>query len=265
MLDKLVAVGIYILISSLVLTIFNKLFDSIIKRNENIHLRFLKSLLNVIFILILGYALLSQFESTKDFSKTIMQSGTLLIALVTFAAQQVLSNVISGIVISFVKPFNIGDKITLLNGSTSIITGIVMDLNTRHVSIKTSDGKVALIANSLVDSYVCINENTLDNNGYPFAIECSYDSNIDLAIELMQKEIYKHPLTLANSLEDVNVTCSRLTPNGFELKSVIFTEDISSNFKACSDLRISVFKVWKENGIELPYQTITISGGSYNE
>ena len=261
MLDRLILIIIYIVVSSLVITVINKILEKFIKKSENIHLRFFKSLVSVVIVLVSGYILLSQFEATKDISKTIMQSGTLLIALVTFAAQQVLSNVISGIVISFVKPFNIGDKVTLLNGATPVITGVVIDLNTRHVSIKTSDGKVAIIANSLVDSYVCINENTLDNNGFPFSIECSYNSDVDLAINLMRNEIYNHPLVLANSLDDINITCSKLTANGFELKSIIFTEDISSNFRACSDLRLSIFKVWKENNIELPYQTYTILEG----
>lgn len=259
--NKFILTVCYILIGSLSLLIFNKLYSKLLSKNNNIHLKFFKSLLNVILVFIIIYTYLGQFEATKDISKTLMQSGTLLIALVTFAAQQVLSNIVSGIVISFVKPFNIGDKITILNGSSPIISGIVTDLNTRHVSIKTSDGKVALVANSLIDSYVCVNENTLDNNGYPFAIECSYNSDVNLAIDLMRKEIYNHPLTISNSLDDVNITCSQLTVNGFELKSIIFTEDIPSNFKACSDLRISIFKVWKENGIDIPYQVVEVING----
>ena len=34
--------------------------------------------------------------------------------------------------------------------------------------------------------------------------------------------------------------------------------DLSENFTACSQLRIAIYKKWKENGISMPYQTITI-------
>lgn len=245
--------------------LINVIFNKILKRSNNIHLKFLKSLTSVVVFIILLYIYLSQFDITKDISKTLMQSGTLLIALVTFAAQQVLSNVISGIVISATKPFDVGDKITLLSGATPVVTGVVMDINTRHTSIKMADGKVALIANSLVDNYVCINENTLDNNGYPLVMECTFDSDVDLAIKLMQSEIDNHPLVIKTGLNQANVTCSNINADGFELKAIVFTENIANNIRACSDLRVSIFKVWKENGIELPYKTITVLGGSLDD
>lgn len=259
--NKLLYTALFVLLVVVTLVVVNFVFDKILKRSNNIHLKFLKSLSTGIVVVILAYVYLAQFDITKDISKTLMQSGTLLVALVTFAAQQVLSNVISGIVISATKPFDVGDKITLLSSSTPVATGIVMDINTRHISIKMADGKVALIANSVVDSYVCINENTLDNNGYPLVMECSFDSDVNLAMELMQKELESHPLVLSTELLQSHTTCSRLTPNGFELKVIVFTENIADNMKACSDLRISIYKVWKENGIEIPYNTVTVQRG----
>jgi small-conductance mechanosensitive channel len=259
--ERLVNIALFILFGAVSVFIINKIFAGILKKNNNIHLKFLKSLSNSILIVVVIYVYLSQFDATKSISKTIMQSGTLLIALVTFAAQKVLGNVISGIDITLTKPFDVGDKISLLNGSTPVCTGVVMDINTRHTSIKMTDGKVAIITNSLIDSYICINENVLDKNGYPLVMECTFDSDVDLAKQLMQEEIDKHPLTLTTGLNQANVTCSGITANGFELKAIVFTENIANNVRACSDLRVSIFKVWKENNIELPYETITIQGG----
>lgn len=242
-------------------TIIKYSFKLIFRNKKTISIRFLKSLLLVVGLTIIIYSYLCQFDGTREISKTLLQSGSLIIALATFSCQQVLGNVISGIVISSTKPFDIGDKITLSSGGSPVVTGVVMDINTRHVSIKMTDGKVALIANSLVDNYVCVNENTLDNNGYPFALECTYDSDVDLAMKLMREEIDKHPLTIETDLLQTNVTCSSLNANGFELKAIIFTRTIADSMKACSDLRISIYKVWKANNIELPYNTVTILEG----
>lgn len=260
MINRVVSTLVFIIICSCIMFLINMTFNKILKRSNNIHLKFLKSFSNVVAAIIFIYIYLSQFDITKDISKTLMQSGTLLIALVTFAAQQVLGNIISGIVISASKPFDVGDKITLLNGATPVVTGVVMDINTRHTSIKMADGKVALVTNSLIDNYVCINENTLDNNGYPLVMECTFDSDVELAMKLMQKEIDSHPLVINTSLNQATVTCSSVNPDGFELKAIVFTENISDNMKACSDLRISIFKVWEINGISVPYKTLTIKG-----
>lgn len=250
-----------IVLATIYYTIIKYTFKFIYRNKKSISIRFFKSLLLVIGLTVIVYSYLCQFDATREISKTLLQSGSLIIALATFSCQQVLSNVISGIVISSSKPFDIGDKITLSNGGSPIVTGVVMDINTRHVSIKMADGKVALIANSLVDNYVCINENTLENNGYPFALECTYNSDVGLAMKLMKEQIDAHPLTIETDLLQTNVTCSSLNANGFELKAIIFTKTIADSMKACSDLRVSIFKVWKENGIELPYNTITILRG----
>ena len=247
-----------IVLATIYYTIIKYTFKFIYRNKNSISIRFFKSLLLVIGLTVIVYSYLCQFDATREISKTLLQSGSLIIALATFSCQQVLSNGISGIVISSSKPFDIGDKITLSNGGSPIVTGVVMDINTRHVSIKMADGKVALIANSLVDNYVCINENTLENNGYPFALECTYNSDVGLAMKLMKEQIDAHPLTIETDLLQTNVTCSSLNANGFELKAIIFTKTIADSMKACSDLRVSIFKVWKENGIELPYNTITI-------
>ena len=250
-----------IVLATIYYIIIKYAFKFIYRNKKSISIRFFKSLLLVIGLTVIVYSYLCQFDATREISKTLLQSGSLNIALATFSCQQVLSNVISGIVISSSKPFDIGDKITLSNGGSPIVTGVVMDINTRHVSIKMADGKVALIANSLVDNYVCINENTLENNGYPFALECTYNSDVGLAMKLMKEQIDAHPLTIETDLLQTNITCSSLNANGFELKAIIFTKTIADSMKACSDLRVSIFKVWKENGIELPYNTITILRG----
>lgn len=260
MLEKVITTVVFIVLGVVSVVLINIIFNKILSRNDKIHLKFLKSFTSGLVTVIFTYIYLSQFDITKDIGKTLMQSGTLLIAIATFAAQRVLSNIISGIVIASTKPFDVGDKISLLDGATLVVTGVVIDINTRHTSVKTSDGKVALIANSLVDNYVCINENTLENNGYPLVLECSFDSDVTLAISIMQQEIDNHPLVINTGLNQATVTCSGVNPDGFELKAIVFTENIADNIKACSDLRVSIFKEWQKANIQIPYKTITVTG-----
>ena len=42
------------------------------------------------------------------------------------------------------------------------------------------------------------------------------------------------------------------------LKTSVWTKTLDDNFKACSDLRMSLVKEFSESDITIPYQTITI-------
>ena len=86
LLKILLFIGIGILLNRLVGLIFLVME----KRNKSVHLRFTKSVVNVVFAVILFYSLLQQFEVTRDISKALLQSGSLMVAIATFAAQQAL-------------------------------------------------------------------------------------------------------------------------------------------------------------------------------
>ena len=257
--EKILFYIIYWGITSLIVFIVKKLFDGTYERKKSTSIKFLKSLSEVVIITIATFFFLAQFDATKDISKTILQSSSLIIALVTFSCQKVLNNVVAGIVLSSCKPFNIGDKITILSGATPIATGVVIDMTTRHTTIKMVDGKCVLVPNGVIDECSIINDNTLEDNGYPLVLECTYDSDINLAIQIMEEEILKNPLTINdNDKYLTSITCSNLNPNGFELKGIVWSNNVADNFKACSELRISIYYAWKKRGIEVPYNTITV-------
>lgn len=235
-------------------------FRLLTKVKTNITIKFVKGIIEYTGIVVLIFVYLQHNDSTKSLGTTLFQSSALLVAVLTFSAQKVLGNIISGISISFSKPFDIGEKIQLRSTSGSIvIDGYILDIKLRHTAIKQVDGKVCLIPNSVIDELVVVNNNALENNGYPFFMVCSFDSDVELAIRIMQETIDKHYLTIQTGDFASNVICSELTDDGFKLKAVVWTKSIADNFKACSDLRIQVFQNWKEQGIEVPYKTITLT------
>ena len=78
----------------------HRFFNRLLRNNPQIHLRFLRSFVGTL-IMVLGiYIALSPFEVAGGVGKTLLQSGSLIIAVATFAAQQALGNVISGFSLS---------------------------------------------------------------------------------------------------------------------------------------------------------------------
>ena len=54
------------------------------------------------------------------------------------------------------------------------------------------------------------------------------------------------------------MSASGFTPNGVTIKTIVWTENLDDSFRACSDIRIALVREFGNNGIEIPYQTVTV-------
>ncbi|MDE6944188.1 MAG: mechanosensitive ion channel family protein, partial [Lachnospiraceae bacterium] len=250
-------VGIFVVRSLLSNYLVSLVFKYIAKKSKAVHLRFTKSAINVIIDVIAFYSLAQQFEMTKDISKVLLQSGSLILAIATFAAQQALGNVISGISLSVSKPYNVDEKIRVLQGGTVLAEGLVKDVTLRHTLIYQFNGETCIVPNSVMDSAVVINTNFTENIGNYVEIEIGYGADIEKAIGIMRQICVEHELTL--NTEANAVTASGYTQNGVILKTIIWTRNLNDSFRACSDIRVALVREFGKCGIEIPYQTVTIS------
>ncbi len=250
-------VGIFVVIILLSNYLVSLVFKYIAKKSKAVHLRFTKSAINVIIDVIAFYSLAQQFEMTKDISKVLLQSGSLILAIATFAAQQALGNVISGISLSVSKPYNVDENIRVLQGGTVLAEGLVKDVTLRHTLIYQFNGETCIVPNSVMDSAVVINTNFTENIGNYVEIEIGYGADIEKAIGIMRQICVEHELTL--NTEANAVTASGYTQNGVILKTIIWTRNLNDSFRACSDIRVALVREFGKCGIEIPYQTVTIS------
>ena len=130
--EKIIAIILISLSFVLSLKLLNFILDKFYKKYNEINWRYcgnaLKSILALIFISLLG----SQFTITSQISVELFKSISLIVAILGFAAQEVLRDILSGMMISFAKPYNIGSRITI---TTLNITGIVEYITLRHTVI----------------------------------------------------------------------------------------------------------------------------------
>ena len=137
----IIQVVVILAVTGLIVVLVNHFFNRFIARREKLYQKFIKSILTFIIIVIGVYAALSQFEIARTISTSLLQSGSLIIAVATFAAQQALGNVISGFFISATKPCEIGQKVKIMSGGNVIAEGIVRDMTVRHIFIEQFDGQ----------------------------------------------------------------------------------------------------------------------------
>lgn len=257
--NDLMKIGIFVLVGLTVNWIVNVIFKLIAKKNHSAYLHFFKSTMNVTVTVIILYSLVQQFEVTKDISNALLQSGTLIVAIATFAAQQALANVISGFSLSVSKPYNVDDKIKVVQGGNIIAEGIVDDITIRHTIIRQYNGESCIVPNSIMDTAVVTNTNFIENVGNFLEIEIGYDADIKKAIQIIKKVCAKNELTL--NTERNSVYLKGYTQNGVVLKTTVWTRNLDDSFQACSDIRLSLIQAFKNSGIKIPYQTVTVHKG----
>lgn len=254
--NNLIEIGVFIVIEIILNRIVNVSFRVLSRKHNTVHLRFLKSAANFLVALVVTYCLAQQFEVTKDISRVLLQSSSLIVAIATFAAQQALSNVISGFSLSVSKPYNVDDKIKVVQGSSVVAEGIVKDITIRHTVIRQFNGESCIVPNSVMDQAIITNTNFNGDIGNFLEIEISYDSNIEEAMAVLQRLCIEHQLTLNTSENGVFV--KGYTQNGVVLKTTVWTKNLDHSFQACSDIRVKVLKEFKMRNIKVPYQTVTV-------
>lgn len=254
--EKFISIIIIILSFLIVFKLLDFILNKFYKRYQEIHWRYCGNVLKLIIILIFVSLLGSQFTITSQISVELFKSTSLIVAILGFAAQEILRDILAGMMISFSKPYNIGSRITITNLN---VTGIVEDITLRHTVIKCFDNSRLVIPNSVINKDVLKNTDYDDSLiGNFIEIPISYESDIRLASAILESIVISHPL-VCDKLKDsqceksCSVLIKDLLETGVVLKITVWTKNVDDNFKACSDIRLQVKEAYEKAGIVIPY------------
>jgi small conductance mechanosensitive channel len=100
---------------------------------------------------------LGQFTELQRLATGVLASTALVVAVVGFAAQRTLSNVIAGIQIAVSQPIRIGDRVTFEE-----CEGRVTDITLSYTYIDPGDGSSVVIPNQLLTEGIIHNKSTED-------------------------------------------------------------------------------------------------------
>ena len=100
---------------------------------------------------------LSQFTELKELATGVLASTAMVVAVVGFAAQRTLANVIAGIQIAISQPIRIGDRLTF-----DECEGRVTDITLSYTYVDPGDGSSVVIPNQLLVEGVVHNHSTGD-------------------------------------------------------------------------------------------------------
>jgi len=120
-------------------------------------LRFLRRLAFLVAFLVVAAMVLSQFTELKRLATGILASTAVLAAIVGFAAQHTIGNMIAGVQIAVSQPIKIGDRIVFEERE-----GRVTDIGLSYTYVDPGDSSTIVIPNQLLVDGIVHNLSTED-------------------------------------------------------------------------------------------------------
>ena len=128
-----------------------------VSRSTQTRLRFLRRLVVLIVFVVLAAMALAQFTELNRLATGILASTAVLAAIVGFAAQHTIGNMIAGIQLAISQPIRIGDRI-----SFEEIQGRVIDITLSYTYVDPGDASTVVIPNQLLVDGIVHNLSTGD-------------------------------------------------------------------------------------------------------
>ena len=128
-----------------------------VSRSTKTRLRFLRRLLVLVILLVLLAFALAQFTELKRLATAILASTAVVAAIVGFAAQHTIANMVAGVQIAISQPIKIGDRI-----SFEEVEGRVTDITLSYTYVNPGDGTAVVIPNQLLVEGIVHNLSTED-------------------------------------------------------------------------------------------------------
>jgi len=259
----LINIILIVLLTYFLASISRKIWRKNPKNSQFLFRKFLYNILQTCIYVFGALFAVGQIPQLSSIVQTIIAGSGILALAISLSAQESLNNIISGMFITLFKPFEVGDRVTLVDNA---ITGTIEDITLRHTIIKTFTNTRIIVPNSVINKGIIENSNIVDSRASSFVdVWVAYESDIDMAMRIMAAIIGNHPLFWDTRSEEekatlpkVKVYVRELGSSGIALRASMWTKTVNENFDACSDVRLQIKKAFDSVGIEIPYTKYTV-------
>lgn len=254
-----VKVGLSIVMTLIIVRALNKTLDLAFARyfehewadsSREKHLKPLLSLIKFIFWIVGIIFLLANLG--LDVSTALAGLGVGGIA-VAIAAQGILGDLFSYLIIFFDKPFELGDFIVFGDKS-----GVVERIGVKSIRIRVLSGELLIIANSDLTSARVHNYKQMQHRRVLFNIRVAYETPAEKLERV--PTIIKDIITSAQTIEGITFDRSHFNSFGeyslnFETVYYVPTNNYAIYMDTQQEIYYKLFRAFKEQGIKFAYPT----------
>lgn len=236
-------------------------FKKLRKRRDGIHIVFLERIISLVLVvgfILFAVSLLGGFQTVWQ---TVIGGTALLSAVLAFIAQDVIKDVLAGIMISSHKPFEIGDRISLEDGTN----GIVETMTMRHVVVIGVDTPRIVIPNSRINSMQLINYSYKRNDrSAAFDFPIGYGSDVALAKRVIRQAVEESPVSLPGRTDENGQPCYGpvyfllLADSALMMRTTVYFDRQTPAEVVLDDVNTRVRQALIDNGIEIPYNYVNV-------
>lgn len=168
--------------------------------------------------------------------------------VIGLAAQETLGNVLSGLLMMFSRPFEIGDWIEVTDYS-----GIVEDISIMQTRVRTFDGEIISIPNSLISSSEVNDKSRNGKLRVKETIGIDYESDPKEAKKIAEEVMKEHELTMEEPAPRAMI--DELGGSSVNIVLLFWIEDPlpGKRRKALNDIITEVKERFEEVGIGIPF------------
>ncbi|WP_214070304.1 mechanosensitive ion channel domain-containing protein [Mucilaginibacter sp. dw_454] len=170
-----------------------------------------------------------------------------------FGLQNIVNNLVSGIILAFEKPVQIGDIIEVDSRS-----GTIKEIGIRASKIATADGAEVIIPNGDLISHHVINW-TLSNNNrrVELIVSVAYGTEIEKVKQLL-KDILNRREDIMKESEPL-IFVHNLSESSVDFRVLFWAADINQWLQLKSAVLGDIYATFKKEGIEVPNKATEIN------
>ena len=258
---KLIPIGVIALIGWILILICRHAIRRAERRRGDVHLSFFRRLLTGLILLFCVIMALSSLNGVDSIWRTLLSGTAVITAVLAFVAQDVIKDVLAGLTLSIHRPFSVGDRVVLEDGTI----GVVADITMRHVLLNGIDSQRICIPNSKISAMRVTDYTTArgDQSIY-FTFSVGYESDMELTKQVIAQAIEDCPYSVPG----------RTAPDGESgygpvyfvsfadsariLGVTVYYSRATSGMLVIDAINSSVRDALRAHDIEIPYNYVTV-------
>jgi potassium efflux system protein len=171
---------------------------------------------------------------------------------IAFGVQEIVANLVSGLIIMVDRPIKIGDIVDVEGAS-----GKVMDVGLRASTVRTLDNVNHLIPNKLIILNRITNYSKYDPKmRLQISIGVSYGSDMQKVRDVLLEVAKSHPKVLEEPAPEVRIT--EFGNSSVDFIVFAWIEDPSQRFRIKDEINWEINQKFKENKITIPFPQVDV-------
>jgi small conductance mechanosensitive channel len=197
----------------------------------------------IVFVGVIGALML--IPEIRAAAGTVFASTAIIALVIGYAAQPTLANFIAGILIAFMQPLRIGDRVDASGAS-----GVVEDIGLTYTRVRAVDGAHFYLPNSKLASDTIRNA-TLGSTEHLVRVSVSVPTSTDLSwvMKMLAEEARKAPGTLPERRPAVSVT--RVEAAAVELTVDAWTRSVVQALQSADAIRQAAYEKLSEREMRI--------------